>query len=87
MEGYMSSTDELLALGHGKMPVLKAIKEKCLDCSGGSRAEVKHCLVTGCPLYPFRLGKNPWRRGVPEATREVRRHNAAKIPQRINTAE
>jgi hypothetical protein len=71
MEGYTSSTDELLALGHGKVPVLEAIKEKCLDCSGGSRAEVKQCLVRKCALYPYRLGNNPWRRQVSEATREV----------------
>jgi hypothetical protein len=64
-----------------------AIKVKCLDCSGGSRAEVKQCLVTACALYPFRLGKNPWRREVSQATREMRRRNAAKIAQRVNTAE
>lgn len=77
----MSSTDDLVALGHSKMSVLKAIKEKCLDCSGGDRNEVKHCLVTQCKLYPYRQGKNPWRREVSEATREVRRRNAAKIRQ------
>jgi hypothetical protein len=57
----MSSTDELRTLGHDKKPILQAIREKCLDCSGGSRAEVKDCLVPKCALYPFRLGTNPWR--------------------------
>ena len=83
----MSSKDELLALGHDKTPVLKAIRAKCLDCSGGSRAEVEDCLVRSCPLYPFRLGKNPWRPEASEATREVRRHNAARIRQPANSAE
>ena len=81
------STDELRALGHAKMPILKAIREKCLDCSGGSRAEVKDCLVPKCALYPFRLGKNPWRRELSEATRDLRRQNAAKIGKPVNTAE
>ena len=38
---------------------IKAIRAKCLDCSGGSSAEVKACELTHCPLYKFRLGKNP----------------------------
>lgn len=33
-----------------------AIKEKCLDCSSGIRAEVRRCPATGCPLWPFRMG-------------------------------
>ena len=41
------------------MPVLAAIRAKCLDCSGGNRAEVADCLVRSCPLWPFRSGANP----------------------------
>ena len=40
---------------------VKAIREKCLECSRGSSNEVKLCTVTGCALYPFRFGKNPYR--------------------------
>lgn len=43
---------------------LKAIRLKCLDCSCGSSNEVKLCPVEKCPLYPFRLGKNPNREGI-----------------------
>jgi hypothetical protein len=43
-----------------KNPV-KAIREKCLDCSCGSTAEVKECTVEQCPLFPYRFGKNPFR--------------------------
>ena len=39
----------------------KAIRAKCIDCSGGSSEEVKACPVTDCPLYAFRRGKNPFR--------------------------
>lgn len=38
---------------------VKAIRKKCLDCSGDSRKEVRECVVLDCPLYPFRMGKNP----------------------------
>ena len=41
-----------------KTPI-KSIREKCIDCSGGSYKEVKHCLVTNCALYPYRMGKRP----------------------------
>ena len=41
-----------------KTPI-KAIRAKCLDCSGDSRHEVKLCPISGCSLYPYRLGKNP----------------------------
>jgi hypothetical protein len=43
-----------------KNPV-KAIREKCIDCSCGSTAEVKECTVEQCPLFPYRFGKNPFR--------------------------
>jgi len=33
---------------------LKAIRAKCLDCSGGSAQEVRKCPVKTCPLWPFR---------------------------------
>lgn len=46
------------------MTPLKAIREKCLDCMCGQAQEVKLCPCDDCPLYPFRLGKNPSRSGV-----------------------
>lgn len=40
---------------------VKAIRAKCLDCSGNDRNEVKGCSVTSCPLWPFRnSAKNPF---------------------------
>ena len=35
----------------------KAIRYHCLDCSGGSPAEVRGCGIPKCPLWPFRMGK------------------------------
>lgn len=43
---------------------LRAIRLKCLDCSCGSAHEVRQCTAEGCPLYPFRIGKNPNRKGI-----------------------
>ena len=57
---------------------IKAIREKCLECSG-SRNEVKECTVTGCALYAFRLGKNPYRtkRALSEEQRQAARERFA----------
>jgi hypothetical protein len=71
--------DALHALGHQPQPVLKAIRAKCLDCSGGSHAEVADCVVRGCTLYPFRMGRNPWRAQVSDARREAARKAAARL--------
>ncbi len=48
----------------GNLTPVKAIKKNCLDCSGGSKKEIRVCVITECPLYPFRMGKNPNRKGV-----------------------
>jgi hypothetical protein len=70
--------DALQALGHQPQPVLKAIRTKCLDCSGGSHSEVADCVVRACALYPFRMGTNPWRAPPTEAKREAARRIAAR---------
>lgn len=38
---------------------IKAIRMKCLDCSGGSVKEVKECPILDCSLYVYRLCKRP----------------------------
>lgn len=56
------------------MTPLQAIKEKCIDCSGDSAYEAKLCNITDCKLYPFRLGKNPFRKKIeisPERKKEL----------------
>lgn len=39
---------------------LKAIHQHCIECMGNQVREVPYCNVKRCPLYPFRLGKNPY---------------------------
>jgi hypothetical protein len=71
--------DDLQTAGYEPEPVLRAIRRKCLWCSGGDAKEVASCLVPDCALYPFRMGKNPWRAPVSEARREAARRNAASF--------
>lgn len=68
---------------------VKAIREKCLDCCCGSYIEVTNCTVTKCALYPFRLGKNPYRqrRKISEEQKQQfihRMQESRKINNSIN---
>jgi len=38
---------------------LKAIHQNCLDCGSGSFNDVKNCILSDCPLWPYRFGRNP----------------------------
>ena len=38
---------------------LRAIRRRCLDCSGYSAAEVRDCDFTDCALFTYRMGKRP----------------------------
>lgn len=40
----------------------KAIVNFCVSCMGYHKSWVKECTATDCPLYEFRLGKNPYRK-------------------------
>ena len=50
----------------------KAIRKYCLWCMGArgdkglssARKEVALCPTEGCPLFPYRFGKNPTRKGL-----------------------
>lgn len=34
-----------------------AIREKCMDCCCGNRAEVRRCTAVKCPLWRYRMGR------------------------------
>ena len=36
------------------------IRSYCVWCMGGQTAEVRRCQATNCPLWPFRMGTNPF---------------------------
>ena len=50
---------DLRLLGHPESPI-KAIRAKCVECSGGSMSEVRLCHLTHCALWAFRMGHNPF---------------------------
>lgn len=58
---------------------VKAIKKYCLDCSGGSKKEVRECIILDCPLYPFRMGKNPNRKGIRNSVSTIEKKQIGKV--------
>jgi hypothetical protein len=56
-----AARDVLEACGVHGAPLLKVVRQKCLDCSAGQISEVRKCTCWNtCPLWPYRMGKNPF---------------------------
>ena len=47
-----------------RLTPMKAIRAKCIDCCGGQLIEVRRCELSSCDLWPYRMGRNPARKGV-----------------------
>jgi len=67
---------------------VKAIRDHCSECSTGAVSEIRNCVVKSCSLYPFRLGKNPYRsQNLSEEARQARvergRAMAAARPKKV----
>ena len=58
------------------MTPLKAIRVYCLDCCGGQSKEVKLCPCENCPLWQYRLGKNPARAGIKNSGSFAKTHGS-----------
>ena len=58
---------------------IKVIRAKCIDCCCGQSSEVKLCPSIKCPLYPFRMGKNPF-----HAKREYTDEQQATMAERLS---
>jgi len=43
---------------------VKSIRLKCLECTDHHPKEIRNCTITDCALYPYRLGRNPNRKGI-----------------------
>lgn len=65
---------------------VKAIRAKCIDCMRGQAAEVQLCTCTDCALYPFRMGKNPYRQKTSREFTPEQRAAARERMHRINEA-
>lgn len=63
---------------------IKAIRAKCIECSGGNRSEADRCQIKDCPLYTYRHGRNPNRkpRVMTEEQREKMRVNLEKAREK-----
>lgn len=73
----ISTTEEFNQEVRENTNVLRAVHLKCYDCSAFSSKEIKECPVKECPLYPFRQGKNPFRK------REVTDEERQKMRERL----
>ena len=38
---------------------MAVMRRKCIDCCGGQLAEIEHCPIKQCALWPYRMGSNP----------------------------
>jgi len=67
------SPAELNEAGLFDAPLTLVIREKCLDCCGGSSDEVKKCTAISCSLWAYRTKKNPFRKRdiTPEQRQEA----------------
>jgi hypothetical protein len=84
-----SASREALIAVHKPKPLLKAMRDKCIDCSGGSPSEAANCSAVGCPLWPYRMGTNPFsnRKGTRqavEAMQEAKRCLKTSVQQSPN---
>lgn len=48
-----------------KLTPLRAIRQKCLDCSNGQFIEVRECPIKTCALYGYRMGHRPKDEEIP----------------------
>ena len=55
------TAENLQARGIARRSRGASIRSMCLQCMGGSAAGVRECVSSPCPLWPYRLGSDPWR--------------------------
>lgn len=65
-------------LGFKRVSRGDAIRQMCLQCMGGSTAEVRRCENGACPLFLFRCGTDPFREAR-EMTEEQRAAGAERL--------
>ena len=62
---------------------VKAIRAYCLECCLEQPSEVKLCAADECPLWEFRMGKNPYRKPRSDAQIEASRNALAKLRAKL----
>jgi len=63
-DGIKEALQKRLVVNGKRLTPLKAIRLKCLDCMSNHPKEVRLCQSEECPLYFYRFGKNPLRKGI-----------------------
>ncbi len=67
-----------------RLTPVKAIRAKCLDCSGDQPKEVRLCSIPECSLYPYRMGKRPTTEtNSPAKNSEIAKEKTVKQQERI----
>lgn len=77
------SFEDLRGLGHPES-YPRAIRAFCKGCCGGVSIEIRKCTATGCPLWPLRMGRNPFdtrSRNTKPATTAIERVSNVKTSQ------
>ena len=59
-----------------KSDLLRIIRSYCLNCAGGQMKEVRLCPSKDCPLWAFRMGKDPHK--TPRQLSDAQRENLAR---------
>ncbi|MDL2217006.1 hypothetical protein LJB81_04680, partial [Desulfovibrio sp. OttesenSCG-928-M14] len=62
---------------------VKAIRARCLDCSGFMPSEVRRCFLPECVLYHYRMGKNPNCRKMRDVEQKPLPIFSSKTPTRL----
>ena len=70
----------------GNMNRTAAIKLYCFSCSGDNLAEAKNCIITDCPLYPFRPGQKVVTNMSEENRKAAGKRMAAGKARKVETA-
>ena len=96
VEPSLRRSRDYLARFVERMPALRAIRLKCAGCMGGDadrmpRGEVAQaideCSSTGCPLWAYRFGTDPWRPEPSEAQRATGRGSIARARARLEAGQ
>lgn len=69
-----------------RLTPIKAIRAKCLECSCGNNTEVRECVIPECPLYPYRMGHNPFIK-MSDARKAANAANLQKIREQLGLSE
>lgn len=81
------TTAQLEAAGHFPDKLTTIIRNHCTDCCAGQLSEVRHCTVTNCSLWPYRMGTNPFRKqNLSEEQREAKRLKMVEVSKKRKAA-